>query len=205
MGIEGTSCQAGTKLVLQKTVYGIPYQQFYLNGNNKLVSVMCPNVEIGSSTHCQSTSQLELVSEGNGYVWNYDIDNARVETSDCTGDKMFMSVGGGSRRFKQGSHQYSFKPETRSTSSTEYPALNKFNDTSAERESMAAFVDMLHTDSHVSLATSQCGHFGSIVCLNGKKEGTNEYCADACKGKCCVGNMACSGFTGTVCMVSQLI
>eukprot|EP00956_Cyclotella_meneghiniana_P043053 scaffold251032_cov218-Cyclotella_meneghiniana.AAC.1 len=60
MGIEGTSCQAGTKLVLQKTVYGIPYQQFYLNGNNKLVSAMCPNVAIGSSTHCQSTSQLEL-------------------------------------------------------------------------------------------------------------------------------------------------
>ena len=100
MGIEGTSCQAGTKLVLQKTVYGIPYQQFYLNGNNKLVSAMCPNVAIGSSTHCQSTSQLELVSEGNGYVWNYNIDNARVETSDCTGDTMFMSVGGVLRKQK---------------------------------------------------------------------------------------------------------
>ena len=41
----------------------------------------------------------------------------------------------------------------------------------------------------------------SVVCAAGLVSGTttNETCAAACGGACCVGDQACDGFTGTVC------
>ena len=49
---------------------------------------------------------------------------------------------------------------------------------------------------------SECGAFGHVQCINGMDAiDSSRTCAEACGGKCCQGDMACDGFTGSICKV----
>ena len=81
------------EIVLQKTVYGSPNQQFYLDESNKIVSTMCPQFAIGAPTSCELVSTLKLTSTSEGGMWQFNSDDQTIESSlNCT-PGMFVAIG----------------------------------------------------------------------------------------------------------------
>ena len=193
MGLDsdGTSCQAGEKFQLQTTEYGNPNQQFYLDNDDKLVNVVCPGFAVGTSTNCESASQLELVSKNDGYAWQFDSESQRFETSSCNGEAMAISVGEGGRRLQSFSRSNESEEQEKGQMS-----VNEMGPSVETGDS----VFNIPFDG-IFESNSRCGEYGSVDCVRGKQRGTSITCATACNGKCCVGYNACSYFTGTVCMV----
>ncbi len=91
MGIMGTSCQDGTDIVLQKTLYGRPNQQFYLDESNKIVSTMCHLLAIGAPSSCELVSTLKLTSLSEGGIWQFNSEDQTIESLNCRG--MFVAIG----------------------------------------------------------------------------------------------------------------
>ena len=58
-----------------------------------------------------------------------------------------------------------------------------------------------HQQENRNLASTKCNSKDIINCVNGLTviDNTTFTCAEACAGECCVGSLACSGFTGYIC------
>ena len=88
LGIAGSSCQSGSRIELQETVFGAPSQQFVLQENKLLVSLMCPQLAVTHLGSCQAPSNLQL-GVGNN-TWKFNTELHTIESLECPG--MYVSV-----------------------------------------------------------------------------------------------------------------
>eukprot|EP00956_Cyclotella_meneghiniana_P043332 scaffold264905_cov142-Cyclotella_meneghiniana.AAC.1 len=98
IGISANSCHNEMTLEMQDLAYGSPNQKFiYIEDNNKIVSLMCPNFAVTiPDGDCSTEGGLHLSNDSyndNRNKWSFD-DNDLIQSLEC--ENKYITIHGAS-------------------------------------------------------------------------------------------------------------